>query len=147
MKITICGSTAFIDDMESLSKDLESLGHEVKIPPVKVVDKQGNELHTRDYYKMKKSASSDDPEFWENHTHRIRDHFSKVVWSEAILVTNYNKNNIANYIGPNTFLEMGIAFHHGKKIFLLNPIPEISYKEEILGMHPIVINKDLSLLS
>ena len=39
---------------------------------------------------------------------------------------------------------MGLAFYLKKKIFLLNDIPEMSFKEEILGMKPIVINNDLS---
>lgn len=39
--------------------------------------------------------------------------------------------------------EMGLAFHLGKPIYLYNPIPEISYKEEILGMKPVVMNRSL----
>ena len=33
-----------------------------------------------------------------------------------------------------------------KKIYFLNPIPEISYKEELLGMRPVVINKNLEMI-
>lgn len=145
MKITICGSTAFIDAMETVAKQLQSLGHEVKFPPVSVVDENGNQTHTRDYYALKKTLPKDES-FWRNHTQRIKDHFKKVEWCEAILVTNYHKNGIAYYIGPNTLMEMGLAFHLGKKIFLLYPIPEIHYKEEILGLRPIIINNDLNLL-
>jgi hypothetical protein len=71
-------------------------------------------------------------------------HFDKVEWSDAILVLNYCKNGVDNYIGANTLLEMGLAFHLNKNIYLLNEIPELSYKEEILGMFPIVINNDLA---
>ena len=146
MKITICGSTAFIDEMESVSRKLEDLGHEVKFPPVKVIDKDGNELLTSEYYKMKKTTSFDDPEFWKTHTSRIRNHFNKVSWSEAVLITNYDKNNISNYIGPNTLMEMGVAFHLNKAIFLLNPVPDTPWKEEVLGMQPIIIKGDLKLI-
>jgi hypothetical protein len=62
----------------------------------------------------------------------------------VVLILNYSKKEIANYIGANTLIEMGLAFYLHKKIFLLNPIPEISYKEEILAMKPIVINGDLN---
>ena len=41
-------------------------------------------------------------------------------------------------------MEMGIALYLNKKIYLLNQIPEIPYKEEILRMSPIIINKDLT---
>jgi len=146
MKITICGSTAFIDEMEAMSKQLELLGHEVKMPPVTLIGFDGKEYHTRDYYKLKKSMPKDNPEFWNNHTQRIKSHFDKVEWAEAVLITNYDKNHISYYIGPNTLMEMGLAFHLNKKIFLLNPVPEIAWKEEILGMRPVVINNDLALM-
>jgi hypothetical protein len=146
MKITICGSTAFIDEMETVSKQLEALNHEVKMPPVTVVGFDGKDWHTRDYYKLKKTMPTNNPEFWNNHTQRIRAHFDKVAWSEAVLITNYDKNNIANYIGPNTLMEMGLAFHLSKTIFLLNPVPETAWKEEILGMRPVVINGNFDLI-
>lgn len=73
----------------------------------------------------------------------MRGHFDKVVWADVILVCNYDKSGIVAYIGPNTLLEMGLAFHLQKPIYLLNPIPEVSYKEEILGMQPTVIDGDL----
>jgi len=146
MKITICGSTAFILEMEAVAKELEVLGHRVKFPPVKFTDGDGKEWHALDYYKFKKSEPFKNPEFLKNHTQRIRDHFECVEWGEAILVTNYDKNNIAGYIGPNTLMEMGLAFYLGKKIYLLNPIPDTPWKEEILGMEPILIGGDLKIL-
>jgi hypothetical protein len=39
---------------------------------------------------------------------------------------------------------MGVAFYLNKPIYLLNPVPEISYKEEILAMFPMVVNDDLT---
>ena len=145
MKITICGSTAFIDEMEKLALALGNLGHTAKLPPSIVTTADGGKVHTRDYYQTKKSLPQD-PAFWLHHTNRIKDHFDKVEWSEAVLIANYDKNGIAGYIGGNTLMEMGVAFHLGKKIFLLHPIPEISYKEEILGLRPIVLNGRLELI-
>ena len=44
-------------------------------------------------------------------------------------------------------MEMGIALHLGKKVYILNPVDEsVSYKEEILGMLPVILNGDLSLI-
>lgn len=83
---------------------------------------------------------------WDRKAEAIRNHFDKVVWSDAILVLNHSKKDISNYIGANTLLEMGLAFHYKKPIYLLNPIPEVSYKEEILGMKPVIINGDLKLI-
>ncbi len=60
------------------------------------------------------------------------------------LAVNIDKKGIKNYIGGNTFLEMGFAHVLDKKIFLLNEIPDISYKDEIKAMQPIILNGDLS---
>lgn len=77
----------------------------------------------------------------------IREHFRKIEQAEAILILNYAKKRIEGYIGGNTFLEMGYAFGLGKKIFLLNPIPEMDYKTEMHAMQPIILNGDLNKIS
>ncbi len=146
MKITLCGSIAFYSEMVKVQKKLENLGHEVKLPPIKIKDGEGKLISVEKYYEIRKKASDNEKWVWERKEEAIRNHFKKVEWSDAVLVLNYSKNGIPNYIGSNTFLEMGVAFYLKKKIFLLNPIPEISSKEEILGMKPIVLNGDLSLV-
>ena len=146
MKVTICGSIAFIDEMLETQKKLEQLGHEVKIPPHEIMDENGKLMPAKEYYALRKQASDDVDWIWARKGEAIQNHFDKVVWSDAVLILNYDKNNIDNYIGPNTFLEIGLAFHAKKKIFLLNPIPEVIYKEEMLGMNPKIINGDFSLL-
>lgn len=139
MKITLCGSIAFFDEMQNVQKELEELGHEVKLPPSTIINDSGNAIPVKEYYAMRKSAVSDNGWIWDKKEEAMRNHFDKVEWSDAILVLNYSKNGIDNYIGANTLLEMGLAFHLKKPIYLLNPIPEISYKEEIIGMKPEVI--------
>jgi predicted RNA-binding protein with PUA domain len=42
---------------------------------------------------------------------------------------------------------MGVALYLGKKIFLLNEIPEVENKEEILGMKPVIINNNLNKIN
>jgi hypothetical protein len=84
---------------------------------------------------------------WKKKGDAIKKHFHKIEESEAILVANYEKKGIENYIGGNTFLEIGYAFGRGKKIFILNQLPVDSpYKEEILGMQPVVLDGDISKL-
>lgn len=146
MKVTICGSIAFIDEMQEVKRKLEELGHEVKLPPSEIVDENGEAISAKEYYVLRKTANTTEGWIWDRKEEAMRDHFNKVMWADAILVLNHHKNNISHYIGANTLLEMGLAFHHGKKIFLFNPIPEISYKEEILGMRPVIINEDFTLI-
>lgn len=146
MKITICGSIAFYDEMCDIQKKLKNLGHEVKLPPFEIKDESGKMIPVKEYYSRRKSELNDDSWIWNRKGEAIKDHFDKVSWSDAVIVLNYDKNNIYNYVGANTLLEMGLALYLNKKIFLLNDIPEIDYKEEILGMKPTIINGDLSLI-
>ena len=144
MKITLCGSIAFYDKMLSVKKELEGIKYEVKLPPNFVKDENGKEIPIKEYYQRRKEASEDEQWIWDRKAEAIMWHFDKIDWGDAVLVLNYDKNDIKGYIGGNTLMEIGIAFFLKKKIFLLNPIPEISYKEEILGTKPIIINEDLS---
>lgn len=144
MKVTICGSIAFFDEMRESESALLRLGHEVRMPPLEIADENGEMISVKEYYTRRKAETDDTSWIWDAKEKAIRAHFQKVEWSDAVLILNYDKNDIRNYIGANTLLEMGLALHLNKKIFLLNDIPEISYKEEVLGMKPIVINQDLA---
>lgn len=147
MKITICGSIAFQDEILSVKEKLEKLGHEVKMWSSEVKNEKGQLISVQEYYKIRRVAKEDEKWVWKRKAEAVLRHFNKVAWSNAILVANYDKNNIKNYIGGNTLMEMGLAFFLKKKIYLLNEIPELSYKEEILGVKPIILNGDLNKIA
>ncbi|VVB80895.1 Uncharacterised protein [uncultured archaeon] len=147
MKLTLCGSIAFYDQMLEIKEKLEQQGHEVKLPPTEIKDENGKMIPVKEYYQKRKAEINNNSWVWIRMSEAMKNHLNKVEWSDAILVTNFEKNNISGYIGANTLLEMGLAFHLDKKIFLLKHIPEISYKEEILGMKPTVINEDLGKIN
>ncbi|MCX6789248.1 MAG: hypothetical protein NTZ42_01380 [Candidatus Gribaldobacteria bacterium] len=144
MKITICGSIAFFDEMMAVKNDLEKMGHEVKLPPTEIPNEQGEMISIKEYYSLRKESKTETGWIWDRKEWAMRTHFEKVAWADVVLIANYTKNDIENYIGGNTFLEMGVAFYLKKPIYLLNPIPETSTKEEVLGMKVMVINNDLS---
>ena len=144
MKITICGSVAFQDKALSIKEKLEKMGHKVKLWPTELKDEKGQLICAKEYYKIRKKATNDEKWVWNRKAEALLGHFNKVVWSDAILVINYDKNNIKGYVGGNTLMEIGLAFFLQKKIYLLNEVPEISYKEEILGTKPIVLAGDLT---
>jgi len=73
----------------------------------------------------------------------IRGHFKEIKNSDAVLVVNETLKGIKNYVGGNTFLEMGFAHILNKKIFILNNIPQMGYSDEIVAMQPIVLDGDL----
>jgi len=147
MKITICGSIAFQDEILSIKERLEKLGHEVKIWPLKVKGEKGQLISVQEYYKIRRAANNDEKWVWDRKAEAVMEHFNKIAWSDAILVVNYDKNDVKGYIGGNTLMEMGLAFFLKKKIYLLNEVPELPYKEEILGVKPIILNGDLTKIS
>ena len=146
MKITLCGSIAFIDEMQSVKKQLEALGYEVEIPDPEVKGKNGEVILSKDLYELRKNADGKNDWIWERNGEGMKSHLQKVAGTDAILVLNHHKNGINGYIGANTFLEMGLAFHLNKKIYLLHPIPEAAYEEEVRGMNPSILNGDLDAI-
>jgi len=151
MIITICSSIKFWPKIIEVKKQLEDLGHEVLIPPHEVPNKDGEMIPVEEYYRIRKEMvewGENIDWVWERKEQAIKWHLEKVNNADVILVLNFDKNNIPNYIGGNTLIEVGVAFWLKKPIYLYNPIPEdISYFEEIKSMRPIVINGDLTLIT
>jgi len=147
MKITICGSMTFVEEMVADKKALEANGHEVKMPPERVTTKTGAIVDVRDFKAQRELADARDANTWKLKGELITLHFGKIKWSNAVLVLNYDKHGTANYVGANTLMEMALAFHYGKPIFLLNPVPDLAYHDEIRGLQPIVLDGDLTRIA
>jgi hypothetical protein len=154
MKITICGSIGFYEDMEQVRDDLVSLGHEVKIPELALEVPQefgsGKKVYFGKFIEENGGIDAFHSEhaIWDLKHGAIKDHFEKIEWADAILVLNPEKRGVEGYVGGNTLIEIGVAFYLHKKIFILNPVSsELSYKQEILGMKPVLLNGDLSLIT
>jgi hypothetical protein len=131
MIITICGSLKFFDEEVKIKEELEKLGHTVHMP-VKVPE--------LDYWE-KDGASRVEA---KQNLNLMGEHMKKIENSEAILVANLSKPEIENYIGANTFMEMGFAHYLGKKIFTLNPLPNQPYiREELDSINPTILNGNL----
>ncbi|OGN01947.1 MAG: hypothetical protein A3B91_02655 [Candidatus Yanofskybacteria bacterium RIFCSPHIGHO2_02_FULL_41_29] len=81
----------------------------------------------------------------KNNLDAIREFWRLMQGADAVLVMNFDKHGVKNYIGGNTLMEIGFAHVLDQKIFLYNPIPEIPYyKSEIEAVKPVIINGDLS---
>jgi hypothetical protein len=153
MKITICGSMAFYPEMESLRDELSNT-HEVLIPELTREAPEtfggGKKIYFGEY--IEKNGGIDtfaqEHEIWNLKQDAIVDHFEKIKGGDAILVANYPKNKIEGYIGGNTLIEMGVAFFLNKPIYILHPVSsKLSYKVEILGMKPVILNGDVKDLN
>ena len=133
MNIFICASKYNYGRVAPIKAELEAMGHKITVPnsydePMKEEDmkKIGPEAHRQ----------------WK--AAMIRLQAEKVEANDAVLVLNFEKNGQPNYLGGATFLEIFRAFDKGKKIFLFNPVPDNIFKDELLGMGPMVIHGDLS---
>ena len=131
MKITVCGSLKFFDTMAVIQEQLEEMGHEVFMP----IEVPGLDYWSDDGSSRVKAKRAHD---------LISEHFRKIERSDAVLVVNVTKSEIKNYIGANTFLELGFAHYLGKRIYLLNPIPDQPYiLEEVLAFDARVLDGDV----
>lgn len=136
MKVVVCGSMAFARDMLNAQKILEKKGHQVILPGP-----------TREYLsgRLKKMASGwgtiEGAKIKIAHN-LIRKHYNEIKKGDAILVINKDKNGIKNYIGGNSFLEMGFAYILSKKIYTLNDLPEglPVFYQELVAMQPISLH-------
>ena len=125
MKIAISGNIYMLPDIIEMQELLEERKHEVF--PIFEYLEQLEEMNEKKKEKNRVSF------------------FDKLKESDALLVVNNSlKKGRENYISGSSFLEMGFTYALGKKIFLLQDIPDLSYKDEIMAMKPIILNGNLN---
>lgn len=119
--IVLCGSMSIKEEMLNIRTKLEEKGFNVLLP-IECIEGKTKEIASRA-------------------------HFNRIIddKNEIVLIINETKNNIKNYIGPNTFAEIAFAFHFNKKIYLLNDIYE-PYKDELIGWRVKCLNGDITKL-
>lgn len=122
----------FSAEMLTLKSELENTGIEVDVP--------GN---VENYA----NGTIDVENKWEKLEHDvIREHYRKILNSDAILVANFPKNEVNGYIGGNSLIEMAFAHVNNKKIYLMFPHSEsLSYYDEICALIHTVVNMDYNI--
>ncbi|MFA6391315.1 MAG: hypothetical protein WCW66_00995 [Patescibacteria group bacterium] len=142
MKIGLMHSLDFSNEVLAIKKQLEEKGHSVSM--CYSVSKIENGIFSvQEVLDLKKSGNFSDYTISKD---LIRWNWERMKKDDAILVINLDKNGIENYIGGNTFLEIGFAHVLNKKIFLWNDVPAMPYSDEIKAMQPVVINHNLDLI-
>jgi len=136
MKIFICASKHLYGKIPPIKNALEAMGHVITLPnsyerPMmeEEMKQKGREEHIK----------------WKSEM--LRRQIQKVRDNDAVLVINCEKNGQANYIGGATFLEIFCAFEYDKKIYLLNPIPENIFRDELIAINPIILDGDIHNIS
>jgi hypothetical protein len=136
MNIFITASKSAYPQVKEVMEKLVAAGHKVTPP---------NGFDIAEDEEANRSLSLEEYQQWK--TEMIREDGRIVAANDAILSLNFEKNGQQNYIGGATFLELFKAFDLGKKLYLYNPIPEGMLHDELIGLNPIVLNGDLSLIS
>lgn len=139
--ITICASAFFYKEVLEIEKTLKRLGFKILIPVTAKRMKKSGDFNVANYKIWEKTGD------YTRKTYLMNEHFKKVLLADAILVINNKKNEIYGYIGGNVLMEMVLAFHYKKPIFILNSISDtLSIQEEVYGLRPIFLQGNIQNL-
>lgn len=123
--------------MVGIAKSLTNMGHEVIIPKNAEKYASGELLAESNVESTKHKIEQD----------LIREYYLSIKNADAVVVANYDKRNVKNYVGGNSFLEAGFAHALRKKLYFVNDIPEMVYSDELRSFQPIILNGDLSQIT
>ena len=135
MRIGVVGSMQVTERMIEAAEELKRRGHDAFVLSVFAEEYVGKTDEEKEVLKLDHKNNFD----------AMRVDCERIKDVDAVLALNVEKSGIPNYIGGNAFLELGYAHILNKKIYLLNPIPEIPfYKTELIAMQPVILDGDLS---
>ncbi|WP_410595665.1 hypothetical protein [Amycolatopsis sp. lyj-23] len=128
--VVICGSMKSLDLMSRIASVIEDAGVQVVIP-------SPDNFHADSSAEVRNSRKRK----------ASRDHMNKIRSEDtaAILVVNVHRPDAANYIGPNSFAEISVAFADDRKVFLLHGMPD-AYLEELSAWGVHCLNGDVQPL-
>lgn len=143
MKLTLVGSVSAADKFVETYNELRKFGHEPVIHE-----------HMFEYSKTSWDEFHDKNELREHAQTKVENDYirwwhNSITNSDGIVVLNFDKKGIKNYIGGNTLMEIGFAYVANKEIYLMNQIPtEVPYTDEIIAMvrPENILDGDVSLI-
>ncbi len=132
--IVICSSGSFYKHCNEIADELRAKGFKVVVPATAERMKKKGDY---DISKVKKWLDNDD--LFHIKQNLANGHFDEVVKGDAVLIVNDDKPGKPAYIGPNTTMEWGLAYHLGKPAFILNGVGKDSnFYEEVYGMATVI---------
>lgn len=126
--VVVCGSMKILGLMTKIGEILESAGLNVVTP---VADAPAGSWSVEAAKEIKCAAS-------RRHMNHIRSPATV-----AVLVVNVDRSGVHNYVGPNAFAEIGVAFADNRRVFLLQGMPEY-YADELVAWGVECLDGDLS---
>ena len=137
-RLVLCGSMSLAKEMLDIKAKVETMYPDISVEVPGGAEVCASYINANDKLERAEDKIAND---W------IRHHWSFIKDSDAILVVNSPKCGVENYIGANSFMEMGFAHVLNRRIFILHDIPELEfYCDEIVAMKPICLHGELSKL-
>lgn len=127
--VAICGSMAFIDEMEAVARELEVQGCKAMTPVREEHGKDWGGLTRDEAVTLKRN-------YVDIHLQKIRD-------CDAVLIANYSKHGVAGYVGPNTLMEAAFAHALGIPVMYLHDPFEQASGLECASISDGCLNGDL----
>jgi len=124
-RIVLCGSMSAYGDMQRIERELVSRGVRTVLPEADEHIREALSEEAFEQFKREVSFA---------HLRRIRNPATY-----AVLAVNVDRHGIADYIGPNTFAEIAVAFAQRKRIFLLQDAPAV-YSDELSAWGAVCLN-------
>lgn len=126
--IVICCSGSFYEHANQLADQLEKLGYKAVVPATARQMKTSGDYDIdkiKTWYHDSKDASIK--------AGKMYGHFEEIAKGDAVLMLNDDKPVKPRYIGPNGFMEWGLAAYLKKPVYIFNAIPkDVNYWEESL---------------
>lgn len=124
-RIVLCGSMTTHALMSEVADHLRGAGFDPVVPSAdRSIIAQG------DLRQQKRRAS--------------KQHMDHIVSNatSAVLVVNVDRGNTANYVGPNAFAEIAVAFANDRPVYLLQDVPA-AYADELCAWGVTPLRGDL----
>ncbi|WJD72162.1 hypothetical protein QQ994_09980 [Pseudomonas asiatica] len=130
-RVVLIGSMGVYGKMVDIAKMLSEHGVNVIIPEAE--SSLIHQLSLFDFEEFKRNVSF-------AYLRKIRD-----PKTYAVLAINLDQHKILNYIGPNTFAELAVAFAQSKKMYIFQSVPD-AYADELSAWKTINLLGDLTKL-
>ena len=137
--IVICSSGAFYKHVIEIADHLSKQDFNVVVPATAAMM-----LEAGDYDINKFKTWRQNEKDLHIKVKRAEGHFDEIKKGDAILIVNDDKPDQPRYLGPNTVMEWGLAYHLKKPVFILNGVSkDHNAYEEVYSMSAAVLDGDL----
>src|SRR5262245_6794634 len=132
MKIVVCGSMAFVDEMDALARTLRAEGGEVTTPTRDEAGVAWSDLTLAEATETKRAY--------------VLGYLNTIRGASVVLIANFEKHGVPGYIGPNTLIEAAFGQALSKPVIFLHHPGEQACRLEALSLMTSCLDGDIRKL-